>query len=300
MDDNDRLHRFLLEGSRVRGEHIHLDATWRAILGQADYPPAVRFHLGQAMAAVALLRATLAAGTNLTLQIRGSGPLHLLVAQCRDGNRLRGLARWSDTASVPEPGTPLAQVFGVSYLVMTLDTGSGQPYQGIAPLDEATSIGSALQGYFERSDQLPTRLWLTTDANAVAGLLIQETPLSAEAAPEADPDAWNRATHLASTVTEGELLGLSAAELLRRLFYEETVRLFEPEWVSFRCSCSRARCAQLIQQMGHDEAQALLAEQGQITIDCEFCNTRYTFDAVDAASLFQSPSGMTPGDTRRH
>jgi molecular chaperone Hsp33 len=277
MSDRDSLHRFLFPDTHVRGEIVRLDATWQAVLERHEYPDPVRRVLGEAMAAAALLTATIKFDGSLILQIQGDGPLHLIVVQCTSDRTLRGLARWN--AHVPD--AQLSEMVGDGRLTITIDPGQGgERYQGIVALDGG-SLAAALEGYFERSEQLATRLWLAADRAQAAGMLLQNLPGEGD-----DVDAWGRAVHLGATVTDGELLGLPARELLRRLFFEEDVRLFDSEPVSFRCGCSRERIESALRGLGYDEVQDILREEGAVRVDCEFCNQHYEFDRVDAEQIF--------------
>ncbi len=283
----DRLRRFVFEGAPIRGEIVHLDATWQAVLERHPYPPRVRTLLGELLAATALLAATIKMDGALIVQAQGEGVL--LVAEARPGPQLRGLARWPGE-DLPEG--PLETVFGeAGRLVITIDQG-GERYQGIVALQGET-LAACLEDYFRRSEQLPTRLWLAADETQAAGLLLQRIP-----GPETDADAWPRVTQLAATVTAEELLELPAERLLHRLFHEEDLRLFEGEPVAFRCSCSRARVAAMLKALGEAEVQAVLEAQGAVEVTCEFCNQRYTFDAVDVAGLFAGEP-VAPPPTRR-
>ncbi|MFA7095585.1 MAG: Hsp33 family molecular chaperone HslO [Gammaproteobacteria bacterium] len=284
MRDGDSLYRFLFPELNVRGEVVHLDATWRAVLERHEYPAPVRRLLGEAMAAAALLTATIKLDGSLTLQIQGEGPLHLLVVQCTSQRTLRGLARWKDAV----PDGSLQEMVGDGRLVLTIDPGLGRErYQGVVELSQAT-LSQALEEYFSRSEQLPTRLWLTANASRAAGLLLQNLPGEA-----ADEDGWSRVEHLGATITDGELLELQASDLIRRLFHEEDVQLFDPEPVSFRCGCSRERIEAVLRGLGHAEVQDILREEGKIVVDCEFCNQHYEFDVVDAEQIFAG--GVSPG-----
>ena len=288
MADNDRLHRFIIENTPVRGELVRLNATWQAIIERSDYPENVRNVLGQAMAACALLAATIKFEGSLILQIRGDGPLHLLVAQASSEGTLRGIARWQD--EVPAEG--LHAIFGNGQMVMTIEPTQGDPYQGIIAL-QGEHLKDAIENYFTQSEQLNTVLWLASDSQACAGFLLQEMPGESE-----DDDAWVRASHLASTLTADELLNLPAIELLHRLFHEEDVRLFEAEPVSFRCSCSRDRISSMLISLGPKEVQDILQEQGKIKVDCEFCNAHYEFDSVDVEALFAASNQPQVPETK--
>ena len=288
MSDNDRLQRFIIENTPVRGELVRLNATWQAILERSDYPDNVRKLLGEAMAACALLAATIKFDGSLILQIRGDGPLHLLVAHATSGGTLRGVARWH--GEVPAAG--LHDIFGNGQMALTIEPTQGEPYQGIIAL-QGEQLKHAIENYFRQSEQLNTVLWLASDEQACAGFLLQEMPGDSE-----DTDAWDRASHLAATLTPDELLRLPAIELLHRLFHEEDVRLFEAEPVSFRCSCSRERIGSMLISLGANEVQDILQEQGRIKVDCEFCNAHYEFDSVDVEALFAASNQPPVPDTR--
>ena len=277
MPDTDALYRFLFEGSDVRGELVHLDASWRAVLGRHPYPERVRGHLGEALAAALLLTATLKLEGALILQVQGKGPLRTLVAQATHRRTVRGLARWD--GEVPEGA--VEAVFGDGQLVLTLEPDGGERYQGIVPLAGA-NLAEALESYFRTSEQLSTRLWLAAGPERAAGLLLQRLP--GQQAPS-DED-WTRLVTLADTLTAQELTALPTETLLHRLFHEEDLRLFEPEPVAFRCTCSRQRVEDTLRAMGREEVESLLQDQGEIAVGCEFCNRTYRWDLVDAGQLF--------------
>jgi molecular chaperone Hsp33 len=178
------------------------------------------------------------------------------------------------------PDADLADAFGDGRLVLTVDPRQGTRYQGIVPL-EGPDLAAVLGRYFTRSEQLPTRLWLAADGRRAAGLLVQALP--SEAGHEAD---WERIALLAGTVNSEELLSLAPTELLHRLFNQERVRLFDPEPVAFRCTCSRARIEETLQALGREDVRELVRETGSVEVDCEFCNRHYSFDAVDVEALF--------------
>jgi molecular chaperone Hsp33 len=268
---------------------VPLDASWQAVLERGEYPQSVRGELGEALAAVALLAATIKFEGSLILQIQGDGPLSLVVAQATGQRTIRGLARWRDEV----PAGPLQAKFGEARMVITIDQGpTKERYQGIVAL-RGERLADALDEYFSTSEQLPTRLWLAADAEAAAGLLLQRLP-----GDDADPDAWNRALTLAETLCPEEILALPAEQILHRLYHEEQVRLFEREPVSFRCGCSSERVERMLRGLGLDEARAILEEQGSIEVDCEFCNAHYGFDAVDVERVFAAAEQPRSPTTR--
>ncbi|PIE82862.1 MAG: Hsp33 family molecular chaperone HslO [Candidatus Contendobacter odensis] len=277
MSHRDSLHRFLFERLAARGQFIRLDASWQTVLERRDYPPVVRQILGEAMAAAALLSATIKFDGLLTLQIQSQGSLRLLAVQVTSKHTLRGLARWD---SDPQP-QPLRELCSDGTLVLTIDPGTGhEPYQGMVKL-QGDTLAEALEDYFVRSEQLPTRIHLTADTQTAAGLLLQQLP----GATSADPDAWNRLGTLAATIQDTELLTLDAPTLIQRLFHEDDLRIFTPESFRFRCNCSRERTAAMLRALGEIELRQILDARTTLHIDCEFCGHRYAFEPIDIAGL---------------
>lgn len=290
MITGDSLQRFIFEHAPIRGEIVHLDATWQAVLERRDYPPRVRDVLGELMAASALLTSTLKFDGRLIMQVQGSGPVNLLVVECTSNRTMRAIAQWNGEV----PDAPLAELVGNGRLAVTIDPLKGKErYQAIVSL-EGMTVAEAFENYFARSEQLDTRLWLAADRNQVAGMLLQRLPDS----PQPDEDAWMRAVHLGSTITREELLALPVREIIRRLYHEEDIRLFSRVPVSFRCSCSRERVEAVLRMLGHEEIRSILAEQGSIRVDCEFCGGRYEFDSIDAEQLFAALHTIPAAPTR--
>jgi molecular chaperone Hsp33 len=314
MHDRDCLHRFMFEQYPIRGHLVHLDAAWQALTQHREYPAAIRDTLGEAVAASLLLAATIKFEGVLSLQLQGDGPVHLLLAQCTSGLGVRGLARYREdgVARYREDGPAgsgsgagagaarIDDLIGVGNLTVTLETDDGgRRYQGIVPV-AGRRLAEALQVYFENSEQLPTRLWLHADASGASGMLLQKLP-HADARPAADPaaidDAWRRVRLIGDTLTFEEMRTLADTEILRRLFNEDDVRLYEPAPVYFRCRCSRERVSGMLQGLGEAETRSVLAERGEVEVRCDFCNRAYAFDAVDVAQLFNAGAASGSGSS---
>ena len=276
--DTDLLQRFLFEGAGVRGEFVRLDSSFRALLDRHDYPPAIARQLGKALASVALLSATIKLEGSLILQIQGDGRMHTLVAQADSKGGIRGLARWR--GEVANHNLTLSELAGKGHIVMTIDAEGSERYQGIVEL-HGDSLAETLREYFLRSEQLPTRIWLASQGDLAAGLLLQKLP--ADHGPE---EAWEHLVTLSDTITGDELLELPFSDLLHRLYHQETVRLFDAGPIAFRCSCSREKIERVLLGMGKKEVASILEEEGEIRADCEFCLSKYRFDSVDVAALF--------------
>lgn len=302
MHDRDCLHRFLFEQYPIRGHLVHLDAAWRALIEHREYPAVIRDALGEAVAASLLLAATIKFEGVLSMQMQGDGPVHLMLVQCSSGLGVRGLARYreGDCAGLSK-GARIADLIGSGNLTVTLETDDGlRRYEGIVPIG-GNRLGDSLQIYFENSEQLPTRLWLHADASGASGMLLQKIPV-ADGSPGRDPaasaavdDAWRRVQLVGGTLTPEELRSLADAEILRRLFNEDDVRLFEPAPVYFRCRCSRERVSSMLQGLGEAETRSVLAERGEVEVRCDFCNRAYVFDAVDVAQIFNAGAAGSSG-----
>lgn len=292
----DTLQRFIFENLAVRGELVHLDATWQAVLENHNYPLPVQKVLGELMSAVSLLMATIKFNGLLIAQIQGDGPVSLLVVEGSSDKTLRA------TASLKEEQNDftdesLQGLFGDARLVITLEPEKGERYQGIVALS-GENLADALTDYLLRSEQLDTDIWLVADDKQAAGLLIQKLPETKETRYSSnildvsdagsDVDGWNRIQQLSSTIKDEELLNLNAEEIIHRLYHEEDIRLFDAETVSFRCSCSRDRVAKMLLSLGAEEVKNMIEELNKIEVVCEFCNHNYSFDAVDTEQLFTS------------
>lgn len=293
----DTLHRFVFEDSPVRGNLVHLDETFLEALAFQHLPHGLKSALGELMAASSLLAATLKMQGSLILQLQSKGALKILVVECTSEFKLRATAKWqgeiSDTQS-------LFEVIENGQCMITLDPKDGnQAYQGIVPL-EGTSLSAILENYMLRSEQIDTRIWLTSDGETASGMLIQKLPDAVNQAEisqekvEENLETWQRISHLASTFTAKELSELSTETLLSRLFFEESIRLFEATDTTFSCSCSRDNVANMLKMLGADEIRNVIEERGNIEVHCDFCNAHYAFDPVDAEALLLS---HTPVDT---
>lgn len=289
-NNKDKLHRFLFDKANIRGEIVALNEVWQTMLANHSYPEIIRQHLGEVMAASVLLSATMKFEGSLTIQASGDGHLNLMVVECRNDFGVRGVAKYHEP--FPEE-TDLKSLLGKGTLVITIEQfKTNERYQGVVAL-EGNSVAEFLEGYLERSEQLETRIFLAADEHAVGGLLLQQLPGKND-----DEDNWERVTHLGSTIKTEELLGLDAQEILHRLYHEEDVRLFDPEVVHFECSCSRKKVTNMLRSISHQEAADIVKEQGNISVDCEFCGKSYQFDEIDIAEVYSEHTQPSDSSTR--
>jgi molecular chaperone Hsp33 len=274
-----RVRGFLFEQLDIRGAWVQLGPAWREMIAGRDYPEPVVELLGQLAAVATLITANLKQAGRLTFQLRGEGAVSLLVMDCDEQLRLRGMAR-----STPEVSAgSLPALLGDGALSLTLDTaGMRQPYQSLVPL-QGDNVAAVFEHYLTQSEQTPTRLWLAADHETAAGLFLQALP----GADERDADGWNRVQILAGTVRAEELLGLGSIKLIERLFPDEDVRVYDPCPVSYHCPYDPAKIYSMLRSVGRTACESILAEHGEIRVHDDVCNHEYVLDAEAVAALFK-------------
>jgi len=313
------LHKFLFEGLPVRGMLVRLTEGWQEVLKRRSeagdaFPRPVRQLMGEMAAAGVLMQSNINFNGALVLQVHGDGPVKLAVAEVQSDLAFRVTAKV--VGDVPEDAQleGLVNVRGHGRCAITLDpqgrVPGQQPYQGVVALhgdqrEPLQRLSEVLEHYMLQSEQLDTKLILAADDNIAAGLLIQRLPVEGSRNLEGQRnedeiglnEAYNRIAHLAATLTSEELLTLDAETVLRRLFWEEDVRRFEPAAPRFACTCSRERVADMLRNLGQDEVDGILTEQGKVEVGCDFCGRQYLFDPIDADELFIPARDQPPGST---
>jgi molecular chaperone Hsp33 len=101
-----------------------------------------------------------------------------------------------------------------------------------------------------------------------------------------DPDGWARAEMLAASVNDADLISTPIDLLLRRLFAEEDVRLFEPKSVHSDCKRDEEKVKNVLRSLGREELEATLAQFGEVIVKDDMCNQEYRFDPAAIAALF--------------
>ena len=301
---SDRLLKFLFTAAPVRGGLVRIEDAWREMVKLHDFPPVVTRLLGQMLAAGTLLATSIKFNGALVMQVHGDGPVKLLVVECLPDLAIRATAKIT-AGNIPADASmrDLINQNGRGRFAITLDPRDPmpgqQPYQGIVPLDGDT-MAEVLQAYMRQSEQLDTRLWLAADEQVSAGLLLQALPADGGKAATVDTDAWDRAVTLAQTITADELLALAPDDVLRRLFWQESLEHYPAMSPHFACTCSRERIGRMLVSLGREEVDSILEEQGSVKVTCDFCSREYTFDAVDAAQLFTGGTTAQADEATRH
>ncbi len=293
MQSFDQLHRYLFQGANVRGEMVRLQESYQAILDSYPYPQAIQKVLGELMAVTSLLTATLKFEGDISVQLQSEGVLKYAVVNGNNQQQLRGVARWDESVeTLPEH---FSELFEKGYMVITLSPKDGERFQGVVALDKPT-LAECIEGYFARSEQLPTRVFLYAkqDAPAMAGgFLLQILPGSAETTDPEELESFEHLAQLTETMTQDELFALPAEDVLYRLYHQEDVELFEPQSVVFKCTCSRERSAGALVGIDKEELMQMIAEEGAVKMNCQFCHTEYSFDAIDVESIHAGTFGSS-------
>lgn len=281
------VHRFLFDGLDIRGALVHLGDSWQQMQVDRNYQPTVAQLLGETAAVTALIAAQLKQPGRLTLQLRGNGPIQLLVMDCNEQLQMRGMAR-SNPVVLPAPVPTLLGADQGGQLMLSLDMPDArQPYQSFVPM-VGDSIAAIFEHYLEQSEQQPSRLFTLAGPKAAACLFLQKMPN----ADQRDPDGWHRITQLASTVKPAELLELDAETLLTRLFHDDMathgLRLYDPLPVVYHCPEDWVKVGDMIRGLGRQDAETILAEHGEILIRDDICNRDYRFTPEDVARLFDT------------
>jgi molecular chaperone Hsp33 len=280
MSSPDHIQRFTFDNTDVRGELVGLQKSYQQVLQKQTYPASVQQHLGELLAAAALLGDTIKFEGTLSLQVQTTGPISMLVAELNTGQGIRGIARYDEAAEDDQ------LILGAGQLIITLDPKQGQRYQGIVSLEasstQSSGLATSLETYFTQSELLETRIWLAADDAQAAGFLLHKLPVS----EQQDDDAWARLTHLGSTLKDEELLTLQNDELLHRLYHEESTRLYPLQPLAFYCTCSKQRTSSALMQLGYSELCDIVLEEKKVSVDCQFCNQHYSFNQADIDDLF--------------
>ena len=272
----DYVQRFLFEDLGIRGRLVCLTGAWQRMLDGRGYPERIAMLLGHTTALAVLLGAGQKGAGRVALQVQGSGPVKLLVAECSSTMKIRGMAMAEDRA-----GSLLAE----GRLAVTLeDEASGQIYQSVVPL-EGETISEVFESYLQRSEQIPAFLRLQADRGALCGLLLERLP----GADARDADGWNRATQLAATLALDETVDAQPYDLLVKLFPEELLRVFRLYPVEYYCPDDADNVKAVLRGLGRAELEAIIAERGEVVIRNEMCNHEYRFDARAVAEIFEEP-----------
>jgi len=292
---SDLTDRFLLENLDIRGQVVRLGPLWRAILSRREYPESFRQLLGEFAAIAVLIGSGLKHPGRAVLQVMGQGPVSLAVADCTQDLALRAMLKVDQKSPSPlgegrGEGPTIHDYFPTGRLVLTIEnTQTGRHFQSIVPLEGAT-LAECFERYFDRSEQVPTHLWVHVTGESVGALILQKLPK----ADERDPNGWARVQQQAA---QGARLALGSGAgvegfdvpaFLTGLFPHDDVRLFKPHPAKDGCGRSEEKVVAMLKGLGRTEVEAALAEQGVMKVHDEICNQEYRFTPADVARIFET------------
>ena len=278
------LNRYLFTDAHARGELVQLSSSFESIIKNHNYPVGVEKLLGELLCATCLLTATLKFEGDITVQLQGDGPVGYMSVSGNNKQQMRGIAKMAEETSADT----LQTLIGKGTMIITIRPNAGEAYQGVVALDEE-SLADCLAHYFDVSEQIPTKIWLfcDTEQQLAAGALVQLLPDgdgSTENKEQQQSD-FEHLCQLTNTIKSEEVFSLEAEALLYRLYHQEQVNIFEPQMVSYVCGCSADKCLSAISQIEPSEIKAILAEQGKISMTCDYCITTYDFDELSLKSF---------------
>ena len=273
------INRFLFKDLDIRGQHLSLIDTWQDMIQNRGYSVLVRQLFGELSALAIFLANGIKHKGKLTLQVQGSGIVSLLLVEVTSDLKIRGMVR-SD--SIIEEDDSLDKILGEGQIVATLyNSQTDHSFQSLVPINQKGLIAT-FEDYFFQSEQLESRLWVSSTQENLCAMLLQKMP----EADQHDSEGWHRVGTLSDTITQDELISLDAESLLHRLFHEETLQLFNADWVGYECEQNKERFEKIIYDLGEQDARDLLKERGEIAIHNEICNEHLFFDEQDVNRIF--------------
>lgn len=279
---------FDLPGLGLRGRIARLDGVSSRALSAHPLPEAAQRVLAEALVLASLLGSALKLEGRLSVQLKGDGPLSVLVTDYFAGGGLRGYAKFEEERMSAFPSeASFSELTGEGALAITIEQKPGaQAYQGLVPL-VPEGLALSAEGYFSQSEQLPTMIKLSAgpfyrpgekDGWCAGGIMLQAVP-EVDAEEIADTDDWQRVRMFLDTVEPFELLdtSLSAESVLWRLFHEDEVRLQPSRELKFQCTCNEGKVRSVLESYPKSELAALCEADELVHTRCEFCGEDYKF-----------------------
>lgn len=228
---------------------------------------------------------------SMTLQIRGGGPIGTITVVSDAEGNVRGC--------VTEPRVPLVEKYpgkldvgatvGTNGTITVIrDLQMKEPYIGSTELVSG-EIGDDVTAYFVQSEQVPTACALgvlvdrDTSVKVAGGYILQLLP----GAPEETITALEEGIQRAGAVTPMLEAGMTPEDILGQVCGSLGVVFMETDEVSYKCYCSRARVESALISLGREELSQIMEEGKPFPVECQFCDTVYTFTPEDVAELLK-------------
>ena len=286
---SDSARRFCFTSGPVRGEWVDLSDSFHTVISQHHYPPKKTRMLGELLSVAVLLTSTMKFEGEMTVQLETTGAISMLVAKCSHEFRVRAFMNWDKEA----PPEAVEQSFNQGKLVVTVKKVDNTiSYQSMVPL-EGSSVSAALEHYFLQSEQLPTRFWFAVTDKKVVGLMLQRLPLKAGESPDATQHLWEEVCHLTDTIKPAELLKWKLETLLKNMYAEHDIEVFESRKIWFGCTCAPERMEQAVFTLGPVESKLLIEQGGTVDVTCQYCGKSYDFDAIALKRIFAAQQNQS-------
>lgn len=262
--------KFVFEHLPIKGAMVVLEDSWQTIAAQREYPPGLRQLIGELVAANILLTNNLKLNGKLICQIQGNPHFSLVVSECTNELNIRATAKFKALDQALIDYTSYLQH---GHLIVSVDSlEDGNLYQSIIAFNGYT-VADILNNYMVQSEQLKSWFLLAYSESRVVGFMLQQLP---DTHNQFNLDI-ERIFILANTLTTYELLHQDLQQILYKLFNEDNIVIMSELAVNFACTCSRIRVSEILRNLGKQELQSLIQKQGNITVDCDYCNTSYKF-----------------------
>jgi molecular chaperone Hsp33 len=288
LTDHDEIVRCLLEDGRARVVVATTTQTVREIARRHGVRGIPAVALGRAVTAGLTLATLTKDEEQVTLQILGDGPLAGITVDARSSGRVRAYLKHPDAVpwvGASEPARiSLAQAVGSKGVVSVIrDLGLAQNYAGQSAL-QTGEIDSDVENYLSTSEQIDSVLRCDTLVDreggvvASAGLLVQTLP-QAEGAALVEFIRQSIDEQRLGQVLREAAGAPTADALARRLLapMSDSLQTLDCRPVTFACSCSRARAAATLEMLREEDLRAMILEDNQAQITCNFCGEKYIF-----------------------
>lgn len=275
--------RFMFDKLPIHGACVELTDVWQTIASQKEYPDGIKQVLGELLASNILLTTNIKLKGKIIAQIQDNPKLDLVVSECSNDLKVRATAKFSNSIH-QDNQVSYADCVVHGSLVISIDSNAdGKLYQSVVALN-GYNLEEILTEYMIQSEQLRTIFVIAYSEAKVVGFMLQQLPDKSGGLAE----EVNRVFFLSETLKHSELLHDDLSVLLKRLFDEDDIILYDPHEVEFKCTCSRIRVTNMLRGLGKEEALGIIADEGQISVTCDFCNTIYAFDENDVEDMFSS------------
>ena len=268
------IQKFMFEQLPVKGSLVVLEDSWQTIATQRRYPSGLKRLLGELLAANVLLTSNIKLQGKIICQIQDNPHFNLVVCECSNEFIIRATAKF---AVVEEAMVSYSQHLTQGRLVVSIESqAEGNVYQSIIAVN-GDLVSDILNNYMAQSEQLKSWFIIAYSEDKVVGFMLQQLPdLQNQALNDIE-----RIFMLAKSLTTSELLNDNLEQILYKLFNEDNLVVMPQHAIHFGCSCSRHRVSEILHNLGRAELESLIVEQGNITVDCDYCNAEYQFTAEE-------------------